>query len=404
MSPAANGRRSVRRHRVLVAPPLVATAVAIMSTVSAAAGDRLSEILWLVTGGMIAFTTVGALIEDRRPRQVVGRICLTIGVLFVASSLLFLAAATLDDLPGRVPPLGAVLAVIGTAIFILVVPLSGPLLVSRFPDGRGPGRLAILVDGLLAVAGAVFLTGVIRPGPPEYGWIEPVDNPLAIAGIPFVGSDAAFTVAFVAYGLASILACVGLVRRYVRGSSVVRAQVRWIAAAIGISVVLLALLFMTSGDEALNGAVWGAWILSILLLPIAIGVAILRYHLYDIDRIVSNAIGYGLVTVVLFGVFAAANLTFVSLMSPLVKDEGIAVAASTLLVAALFNPVRVRVQRDVDRRFHRARHDAEQTVAGLATRLRDELDLPTLASELEATVRRAIGPSNVGLWLRGGGR
>ncbi len=384
-----------------MALPLVATGVAIVATVLAAAGDRLSEILWLVTGGMIAFTTVGALIEDRRPRQVVGRICLTIGVLLVANGLLFIAAATLDDLPGRVPPLGAVLAVIAAAIFTLVVLLSGPLLISRFPDGREPGRSAILVDGLLAVAGATVLTGALRPGPIEYGWIEAVDNPLAIAGIPFVGSDAAFTVAFVAYGLASILASVGLVRRYVRGTSVVRAQIRWIAAAIGISIVLFVLLFLTTGNDALNGAVWSAWILSFLLPPIAIGIAILRYRLYDIDRIISNTIGYGLVSLVLVGLFIVVNLGLQGgLLISITGSNPLAVAASTLLVAVSFNPLRRRIQRVVDRRFHRATYDAERTVAGLAGRLRDEVDIARLRQEILDVVDRSFEPTDVHLWLR----
>ncbi len=380
-----------------MALPLVATAVAIVATVLAAAGDRLSEILWLVTGGMIAFTTVGALIEDRRPGQVVGRTCLTIGVLFVVSSLLFLAATTLDDLPGRVPPLGAALAVIGSAIFTLVILLGGPLLISRFPDGREPGRSAILVDGLLAVAGATVLTGALRPGPIEFGWIEPVDNPLAIAGIPFVGSDAAFTVAFVAYGLASILASVGLVRRYARGSSVVRAQIRWFGTALGISIVLLVLLFLT--DD--NGAVWRAWMLSLLLPPVAIGIAILRYRLYEIDRIVSNTIGYGLVSLVLVGAFIVVNLGLQgALLISITGSNPLAVAASTLLVAVSFNPLRRRIQRVVDRRFHRATYDAERTVAGLAGRLRDEVDIARLRQEILDVVDRSFEPTDVHLWLR----
>ncbi len=380
-----------------MALPLVATAVAIVATVLAAAGDRLSEILWLVTGGMIAFTTVGALIEDRRPGQVVGRTCLTIGVLFVVSSLLFLAATTLDDLPGRVPPLGAALAVIGSAIFTLVILLGGPLLISRFPDGREPGRSAILVDGLLAVAGATVLTGALRPGPIEFGWIEPVDNPLAIAGIPFVGSDAAFTVAFVAYGLASILASVGLVRRYVRGTSVVRAQIRWFGTALGISIVLLVLLFLT--DD--NGAVWRAWMLSLLLPPVAIGIAILRYRLYEIDRIVSNTIGYGLVSLVLVGAFIVVNLGLQgALLISITGSNPLAVAASTLLVAVSFNPLRRRIQRVVDRRFHRATYDAERTVAGLAGRLRDEVDIARLRQEILDVVDRSFEPTDVHLWLR----
>ncbi len=384
-----------------MALPLVVIGVAIVATVSAAAGDRLSEVIWLVTGGMIAFTTVGTLIEDRRPGQAVGRICLTIGVLFGVSSLLFIAATTLDDLPGRVPPLGAALMVISATILLLAIFLSGPLLVSRFPDGREPGRLAILVDGLLAVAGATVLTGALRPGPIEYDWIEPVHNPLAIAGIPFVGSDAAFMAAAVAYLLASILASVGLVRRYARGSSVVRAQIRWIAAAIGTSIVLLVLLLLTTGNDALDGAVWSAWILSFFLPPIAIGIAILRYRLYEIDRIISNTIGYGLVSLVLVGVFIVVNLGLQGgLLISITGSNPLAVAASTLLVAVSFNPLRRRIQRVVDRRFHRATYDAEQTVAGLAGRLRDEVDIVRLRQEILDVVDRSFEPTDVHLWLR----
>jgi hypothetical protein len=131
-----------------------------------------------------------------------------------------------------------------------------------------------------------------------------------------------------------------------------------------------------------------------------IGVAILRYRLYDIDRIVSNTIGYGLVTVVLFGIFIAVNLVLVSQVSPLVNNEGVVVAGSTLLVAALFNPLRTRVQRAIDRRFHRAHYDSERMVAEFTARLRDELDLPTLATELASTTARAVQPTSAGLWLR----
>jgi hypothetical protein len=126
----------------------------------------------------------------------------------------------------------------------------------------------------------------------------------------------------------------------------------------------------------------------------------LRYRLYDIDRIVSNAIGYGVVTVVLFTVFACVNLVLVSQVSPLVNNEGIAVAASTLLVAALFNPLRTRVQRSVDRRFHRARYDTDEMVQEFAARLRDELDLATLVDDLAMITTRAVEPTAAVLWLR----
>ena len=140
-------------------------------------------------------------------------------------------------------------------------------------------------------------------------------------------------------------------------------------------------------------------------MPIAIGIAILRYRLYDIDRIVSNAIGYGLVTVVLSAVFVSVNLLLVAVFSQIVvglEGNGIAVAAATLVAAALFTPVRRRIQRTVDHRFHRARYDAERTAAGLAARLRDEVDVARLRDEIVHVVTRSVEPTAAALWLRRG--
>ena len=395
---------SVRRHRPVVWLPLVAGAVAVMGTVPAWLADLRSPDVWLGLGGMVMFTTVGALIEDRRPGQAVGRICLLIGGLLMVASLLQTAAVALDSLPGRLPPLGAAFAVISSALSGLAIFAGGPVLINRFPDGREPGRLGIVVDVLLVVSAAILLTGILRPGPLEYDSIEHVQNPLGLVSIPFLNSDDGFAVVFLAYGSALILACVRLVRRYVRGNPVVRAQVRWFGAAIAITFVSFALLPLTNADQELNNAVWGAWILSSLLPPLAIGVAILRYRLYDIDRVISRTISYALVTALLVSVFLLVNLGMQSVLSSVARTNSLAVAGSTLLVAALFTPVRRRVQRLVDRRFNRARYDGERTAGAFSVRMRDATDLPTVAHDLDVTVRRAIAPSSVGLWLRGSGR
>jgi hypothetical protein len=147
------------------------------------------------------------------------------------------------------------------------------------------------------------------------------------------------------------------------------------------------------------------WIASLLLPPIAIAIAILRYRLYDIDRIVSNAIGYGMVTVVLSAVFVSVDLLLVAVFSQVVaglEGNGIAVAAATLVAAALFSPVRQRVQRAVDQRFHRTRYDAERTVAGLSARLRDEVDIGRLRDDILDVVVRSVEPEVAQLWLRRG--
>ena len=138
-----------------------------------------------------------------------------------------------------------------------------------------------------------------------------------------------------------------------------------------------------------------------LLLPLAIGVALLRYRLFDIDRIVGRTIAYAIVTAILAGVFVVVNLTLVALFADATRSNTLVVAASTLLVAALFQPIRRRVQAPVDRQFNRARVDAEATAAAFADRMRDEVEIDAVAGDLERTVDLTVRPSNQGLWLRG---
>jgi hypothetical protein len=197
-----------------------------------------------------------------------------------------------------------------------------------------------------------------------------------------------------------LLALVDLVVRYRRATGIERVQMRWVVAAAALPVGVLAALL------ALGDRIWALWYVMAftLVLPIAaIAIAITRYRLYDIDRIVSRTIGYAVVTAVLFGVFFIANVALQRALGDIVGESPIVVAASTLVVAALFQPLRTRVQRVVDRRFHRSRYDAEQTVSGFAGRLRDQLDLPTLTGELRRATIDAVEPSATTVWLRARG-
>jgi len=353
--------------------------------------------------GVVAFTVVGALILERRPGEPVGRICLGVGLTYSVAAVLRLATSFIDGLPGPLPPFGAALAVSGSTLTSLALLLSGPMLISRFP-ARATSRWQRRVEDILMVTvGLIVTVGVARPGPVEVGSIEAAQNPLGLDWVPG-DAGALFALTAVTYATAYLATTIGLVRRYRVGGPIMRAQIRWFAGSIAVSLCLLVVMILSSGDETLNRIAWALWIVSLLLPPIAIAIAILRYRLYDIDRIVSNAIGYGVVTVVLFAVFAAVNLVLVSQVSPLVNDEGVAIAASTLLVAGLFNPLRTRVQRSVDRRFHRARYDADRMVRDFASRLRDELDLATLATDLAAITTSAVEPTSAVLWLRARGR
>jgi hypothetical protein len=387
---------SAPRHWSLVGLVVAAVATAVGYTL--VNGIDLAGLL-----PVLAFTSVGALIVDRRPAERVGWVCLGIGVVSGFGLIFRSIAIVIDRQPGQLPLTGATIAVLANLLTTLAILVSGPLLISRFPHRAAAARQRRLEDALLVFITFVAMADALRPGALAFGWIEPIANPFGVAWMP-TATDEVFGWAFLSYAAAYLVATFGLAVRYRRGGSVVRAQVRWFAASIAVSLGLLILLFATTGDQAINDIVWVAWVASLVLPPIAIAIAILRYRLYDIDRIVSNTIGYGLVTLILFAVFATANILLVSNVSPLVEDESIAVAASTLLVAILFDPLRKRVQGTVDRRFHRAHYDAQRTVAEFADRLRNELDLPTLTLELAAVADSAVMPTTTSLWLRGGPR
>ena len=173
----------------------------------------------------------------------------------------------------------------------------------------------------MALVSLIVIAGAAQPGLLDISLLDTVENPLGLDWMPS-DPDALFALTVLTYAAASLVATFGLVRRYRAGGPVVRAQIRWFAASITVSLCLLVLMIASSGNEALNGIAWPLWIASLLLPPIAIAIAILRYRLYDIDRIVSNAIGYGVVTIVLFAVFAGVNVVLVSQVSPLVSNEG----------------------------------------------------------------------------------
>jgi hypothetical protein len=288
---------------------------------------------------------------------------------------------------------------------VVVIVLSEPLLVSRFPDGREPGRAGAVVDGLLAVAGAVvpLWLGIGLGLRIDILGVDPDDLATVLGAVIFL-----------AVGLGSILACVGLARRYARGGSIVRAQIRWFAAAIGTSIVLFVflmlvyltvLLFPTTAFAVDHGWTVGAilavvWLLSLLLPPLAIGVAILRHRLYDIDRIVSRTIAYALVSAIVAVVFGGVIVILSTALATFAQGQTIAVAGSTLAAFAVSQPVLRRVRRDVDRRFNRDRYDAEQTVAAFSARLRHEIDIATVTTDLRATVQGAVKPAVLGLWIR----
>jgi hypothetical protein len=249
------------------------------------------------------------------------------------------------------------------------------------------------VDILVVLITGVVLVQVFTPGPIEVTWFPTMDNPIGIEAVgplidPWFGAAA-----LLVYAASLVLAVLEVGIRYRRADPVVRAQIRWVAAA---GAVPLALVPFIIAAEWL----WSLWFVSTMLLPLAIGVALLRYRLFDIDRIVGRTIAYAIVTAILAGLFVVVNLALVALFADAMRSNTLVVAASTLLVAALFQPIRRRVQAPVDRRFNRAHLDAERVVDTFAQQTRDEVDLERLQDAVVDTIEGSVAPSATGLWLR----
>jgi hypothetical protein len=238
--------------------------------------------------------------------------------------------------------------------------------------------------------------GVVTLSPrPGDRLIEAVDSPLdlrALDGGVLITYQAAFAVIIIAF----VGAAGSLVGRFRRARGVERQQLRWVALAT-VLIAMLAVVNLAAlalGAYALAPLVGG---LNPPILSVGIGAAILRYRLYDLDRIISRTLAYGLLTLVLGGGYAAVALVLGQLLG---RDSSLAVAGATLAVAALFQPARRRIQAAVDRRFNRRRHDAAQTITAFSSRLRQQVDLNELTAELLAVVEQTMQPSQASLWLR----
>lgn len=348
----------------------------------------------------VGFTTIGALIAARRPGHPVGRLCLAIGLVLGVQLALVAVIASIDVRPGRLPNWMFVLARITDGLQWLGL-VGVVALIARFPAGRLPGVRWRVID-LLMIAGVVLLAfELFRPGELGVAWILQAANPIAIPELPPEAFDVASGVGVAALTLALLLSVAALVVTYRRSTAGGRAQIRWVLAAVVAASAGLGLLIFANWTEPLASVAFGILLVSPILIPIGIGVAILRYRLYEIDRIVSRTLGYAAVTGVLALVFLGANLVLQAVLAPIVQADTLVVAASTLFVAALFAPLRSQVQRLVDHRFHRARHDAERTAAAFAERLRDEVDIDELRSATLTAVGRAVEPAGAALWLRG---
>ena len=367
-------RRAPKSGRVAWAIAIVdVVAILIVSLVDPAL-DGASGLLYAV--GIASFVFVGALLRTRVPGNPIGGLLLTAGTLLVVAVSIG-TYADIGELRDPSLPGSTFARQIGNAMFIYPFGIAFIGIPLVFPDGHLPSPRFRWVAGLAIAAGLAWAMGVLFQTPTD--------------AVVLVGTIVSFIGAMAAIGL-----------RFRRGNRVEREQIKWPLASAGAGVILLvASLFMQNPFPDLANVLSIVGILDFFVLPLALGIAVLRYRLYDIDRIISRTISYGVITALLVGVFLMVNLALQAALSSVTSSNALAVAGSTLLAAALFTPIRGRVQRSVDRRFDRARYDADRLTVDFADRLRDEIDLATLGAELDATVRRAFAPSSAGLWLRG---
>jgi len=352
----------------------------------------------------LAWTVVGAVIISRRPSNRIGWLLCAAGLLILLGA--FALHYALATLLGGWPALPGGRAAAWLAPWTTVLGLSLWFwLILLFPDGHLPSprwRWVAWCYGLLALPGIVGLA--LLPGPQPGGFFElgPIPNPLGWEAVGEVLRPVNAIAQVVATALLGV-AVVSMVLRLRRASGVQRQQLKWLAyaAALLASYYLLAFLYtrgtIRSVPPLIDTAVSG---LGLVVVPAAIGVAVLRYRLYDIDRLINRTLVYGLLTLLLGGGYAAVALVLGQLAG---QDSSLAVAGATLAVAALFQPARRRIQQVVDRRFNRRRYDAAKTIEAFSARLRDEVDLDTLTGELLAVAAQTVEPTKASLWLRDSG-
>jgi hypothetical protein len=345
--------------------------------------------------------TAGAIISSRLPRNAVGWIFLGIGLLL---GLLFAAGAYaslgLDVDQGSFLPGSRIAAWVGSWIFIPAAFGLPMFLLLLFPDGRFVSkrwRLAGWVLGVLVVfatASKALKPERIAPG---------LDNPFAPGGVAgellIVLDRVTDAIALPAFALA----VAGLVIRLWRSRGVERQQLKWFAfSAALVGAGLGSSVFLPSKWAADLAFLVG--LLALAGLPVAAGIAILQYRLYDIDLIVNRALVYGPLTATLVVVYVGSVVMLQYVLQVLTGGGSqLAIVVSTLLIAALFNVLRRRIQAFIDRRFYRRKYDAQKTLAAFSQQLRDETDLDVLGADLVALVRTTIQPEHVSLWLKPAG-
>jgi hypothetical protein len=359
----------------------------------------------LFNGTCLLQSAVGGTIEWRRPGHRIGRLLMLSGPLYGMVAAGWLTSATLQPLVDPqvyqvVNWAGALLSYPAVALIAGWVPLLFPTGTLPGPRWRTPVALLIVLSGIGLVAWAV------RPGPmaPGTDFFSPIVFDAWPPFLqPFVDAIPLEMVALLA------LAAAAMFTRYRRGDRIERLQIRWLVSAVTVCAAGFAAtvadfaLRPSDGAPVSRPTTYVAYV-GILAMPIAIGIAVTRYRLFEIDRIISRTIGWTVVTGILGAVFAGTIVGLQTILADVTQAQTLSVAASTLVAFVLFQPLRRRVQSAVDRRFNRARYDAERTAAAFAERQRDQVNIAGLKVDIAGTIDSALSPRTVGVWIRPSGR
>jgi len=340
--------------------------------------------------------TPGLVVARHQPRNAIGWLLLVAGLSagFGGFAQEYATRAVIIA-PGSLPGAFALAWLASWSFSFFVAPLL-TLIPQLFPTGRplGPRWKPLQWCGVAIVPLMFFLFG-LSPGPLENATF--IENPVGPSGA-LADTHAALQAPLNALLFLAVAASgFALAVRFRRARGAERQQLKWVVSSVVVCTIALAAMLGSNTKPSqifMNVAV--------LTLPVAIGIAITRYRLYDIDVLINRTLVYGALSALLFGTYALSVLALSALLRPITGSSDLAVAGSTLAVVALFGPLRARLQRFVDQRFYRARYDADRTVDAFAARLRDQVDLDALSGELVGVVHDTVRPAHASLWLRGG--
>lgn len=350
----------------------------------------------LIALSFTSFAVIGAMILGRDVNHVLARLFLAAGTLAAASAAAdnyaIYSIKGQHDLPGEL-----VAAWFQNWSWFLPIGLIVTFGILLFPTGKLPGPSWRHVLRLAALALSTMTVGLML-NPESLDGFPAIENPTAVAAFTAVPVTA---VGFAGVLVTIVLSITSLMLRFRRSRGIEREQMKWVFYAFTTMLVLILGVFLLGGNVS-ESAIDILFGLAFSLVPIACGVAMLRYRLYDIDIIINRTLVYALLTAALLGSYLLIVVVVSRVLEPVTRDSDIAIAASTLAVAALFRPLRARFQSFIDRRFYRTKYDSAEALKDFSARLRDEIEVDVVRDDVLGVVRDTLHPKHVSVWIKPG--